>query len=127
MTTPDPQSVLASLGIDLDSVPEPDGDRWQAMLDTAFDPSTDAADPSVVPTMDDEQTYPDGDDVPAPSADDDSGPEHHDPSADHDPGGHPDPLDSHDDHGLTDHPDNDHHTEHPGDDPGHHDAGPWHG
>lgn len=127
MTAPDPQSILASLGLSPDTAtPVPDDDFWTRLLDVAFDPATPPADPSLVPTMDDDgplfdDPTADPDDLPSDLSttdhDDPSGSEHPDHHAAAD-GGHHDPAD-----GTTPDADSDHHTA--GDD-GHHDPGAWH-
>ena len=129
MTDTPTDSVLAALGIDPDGdtdIPIVD-DVWQAMLSVAFDPATPEADPSIVPTMDD-----DGD-----VADDQPDQPHHD---DHHPAAAGD--DHHPDDGADGHaPDGahdsgiEHHdagTDHTGHGPGHHDPqsghdDTWHG
>jgi hypothetical protein len=124
MTTPDPQSVLVALDVSPDApVVEPDGDRWLQMLDVAVDPATDPADPAIVPTMDDDRSYPDEDATPVEYAHDGphDGDGHHGEVVDHDPAIHDDGHDP----VSEGHPGAEHHTDHP-DDPHHHDAGQWH-
>lgn len=46
MSAPDPQSILATLGLSPDTAPPPADDVWTRLLDIAFDPATPAADSS---------------------------------------------------------------------------------
>ncbi|MGW4482106.1 hypothetical protein [Rhodococcus triatomae] len=63
MTTDDPGSLLASLGIDVEQMPLLPDDVWERALDRALDPTTELADASLVPEMDDTPILPEDDDL----------------------------------------------------------------
>ncbi|MGW4482138.1 hypothetical protein [Rhodococcus triatomae] len=61
MTTDDSDGLLASLGIDVEQMPALADDVWERVLERALDPTTELADASLVPEMDDTPIVPDDD------------------------------------------------------------------